>query len=68
MKVKRQGLPLKVSSQNIILIIVFCLLPILLLFLGAIYGVPSRFTVPLAIVFFWISGAMALWHFGKRRF
>jgi hypothetical protein len=68
MKAKRQAIPSKPSTSSIILMIGFGGMAILCLFLGAMYQVPDRFTLPLAIVFFWISGAIALWHFGKRRF
>jgi hypothetical protein len=67
MKAKRQGIRAKVSTQSIILIIAFGMMAVLSRFLGAIYELPIRFTLPLAIVFLWICGSMAFWHFGKRR-
>jgi hypothetical protein len=68
MKAKRFGDRPKVSTQSICLIIIFGILPNLSLFLGELYHIPSRFTLPLIIIFLWIAGAMSLWHFGKRRF
>jgi uncharacterized membrane protein YccF (DUF307 family) len=67
MKVKRQAPRPQASGQSIVLLLVFGMLAVLSLLLGDIYQVPSRFTIPLSIVCLWICGAMALWHFGKRR-
>jgi uncharacterized membrane protein YccF (DUF307 family) len=67
MKVKRQAPRPQASGQSIVLLLVVGMLTVLSILLGNIYQVPSRFTLPISIVLLWICGAMALWHFGKRR-
>jgi hypothetical protein len=63
MKSKRQAVPQKISTQNLVLLIIFIGLAVLIPTIGSIYEFPVRFTLPIAILLFWIGGAIALWTF-----